>query len=202
MSITTYSELQTAVGNWIARDDLSAYVPDWITLFEAMINRRLRVRNMETATALTTTSGVASLPTDYLAWRRVTWTGNHYRELEYVHPSYLRARQPATTGGLPTIFTIEGASLIVDPVDDTSTVSIDYYQKVPALSVSNTTNWLLTAHPDLYLFGALTESGPFINSADSFALWKSRRDEIIAEIERLDFQTSAPSATRVMGMTP
>jgi hypothetical protein len=33
-----------------------------------------------------------------------------------------------------------------------------YSQKVPALSDSATTNWLLTSHPDAYLFGTLTMS--------------------------------------------
>jgi hypothetical protein len=37
-----------------------------------------------------------------------------------------------------------------------------YYQQVPALSDSATGNWLLTAAPDLYLYGALIHSAPYL----------------------------------------
>lgn len=82
MAITTYSELQAAIQAWLARTDLAANVPDFITLFEAAANRRLRVRQQETSTTLTPTSGSASLPADYLSWRRVTWAGSPLQELE------------------------------------------------------------------------------------------------------------------------
>ena len=83
MTIQTYSDLQTAVANWLARSDLAANIPDFIAIFEAVANRRLRVRQQESAATLTPSSGVASLPADYLAWRRVTWTGSTNRELVY-----------------------------------------------------------------------------------------------------------------------
>src|SRR5262245_15894630 len=75
MAITTYAQLQTAIASWLARSDLTATIADFITLFEAAANRRLRVRQMETSTNLTPSSGAATLPTDYLAWRRLTWAG-------------------------------------------------------------------------------------------------------------------------------
>ncbi len=42
MAITTYSELKTALGNWLNRDDLTAVIPDFISLAETDINRKLR----------------------------------------------------------------------------------------------------------------------------------------------------------------
>jgi hypothetical protein len=72
MSLSTYSDLQTQVANWLARSDLTQYIPDMITLFEAAACRRLKVRPMETTVSLATTSGVASLPSDFLGYRRVT----------------------------------------------------------------------------------------------------------------------------------
>lgn len=201
MSITTYAQLQTAVASWLNRDDLTTTIPDFITIFEATANRRLRLRSQELAATLTPSSGVATLPTDYLAWRRVTWTGSTNTELEYVHPSYLHALYPTAPAGVPRLFTIEGSSLTVRPSDDTA-LTFDYFQKIAALSNSNTTNWLLTAHPDIYLFGTLAEAHGFVKDPDSLALWKTRRDEIFDEIERLDVKTRGPSAIRIMGYTP
>jgi hypothetical protein len=201
MTIATYSDLQAAVGSWIARNDLSSNIPDFIALFESAANRRLRLRQQESTATLTPSSGVAALPADYLAWRRVTWTGQFPRELEYVHPSYLHALYPTLPAGVPRLFTIEGGNLTVAPKNDTE-LSFDYFQKIPALSSTNTSNWLLATAPDLYLFGALAEVHGFVKDAESLALWKSRRDELFDEIDRLDVKTRGQSGIRVIGPTP
>jgi hypothetical protein len=82
MSITTYAELQTAVANWLDHSLFAARIPEFIALFEACANRRLRVRQQETTANLTPdTNGNATLPSDYLSHRRVTWTGSPRVEL-------------------------------------------------------------------------------------------------------------------------
>jgi hypothetical protein len=181
MTIATYADLQTAVANWLARSDLAANIPDFIMIFEAVANRRLRVRQQESAATLTPSSGVATLPADYLTWRRVTWTGSTNRP--------------------PRLFTIEGATLTVAPSNDTA-LTFDYFQKVPALASGNPANWLLAAYPDLYLFGALAEAHGFVKDTESLTLWASRRNELFDEIERLDAKTRGPAGIRVMGATP
>ena len=44
MSLTSYTELQQAIADWLERADLATRIPDFIVLFEAAANRRLRVR--------------------------------------------------------------------------------------------------------------------------------------------------------------
>ena len=66
MSITNYSELQTAVAAWINRTDLTALLPDFITLAESKLNRRLRTRYQETAlTSQTITTYALAILTAY-----------------------------------------------------------------------------------------------------------------------------------------
>ncbi len=60
----------------------------------------------------------------------------------------------------------------------------------------------LTAHPDLYLFGALVEAEMFGVNDERAPLWKARRDEIFDEIEKLSNKTRGAGAIRVMGVTP
>src|SRR6267142_1329088 len=120
MTIATYADLQAAIGNWLARAELTAPIPDFIMLFETVANRRLRLRQQESTVTLTPSSGAATLPADYLAWRRLTWTGASPRELDYAHPSYLRALFATGAPGAPRLFTIEGASLTVRPASDTA----------------------------------------------------------------------------------
>jgi hypothetical protein len=198
--LATYADLLTTVANYLARDDLTAYIPDGVTVFECSAARRLKVRLQETTTTLTPSSGVATVPTDYLGYRRVTWTGSPIHELNYVAPS-LYAAYLETGAGIPTVFTIEGADLRVAPSDDTS-LTFDYFQKTPALS--GALNWLYTNHPDAYLFGTLCEMNAF-NKGQAFeaaALWKQRRDEVFQEIATLDFNERQGMAVRVIGMTP
>lgn len=201
MSISTYAELLTAMDNWLDHGLFSAREPEFIALFEAFINRKLLTREMETSASLTPSSGSASLPSDYIQWRRVTWEGSIRQELEYVNPSWLAANYPSSQSDRPSVFTIEGSTLKLRPIDSTS-VTLDYYQKIPALTVSNTTNWLLAAYPDLYLFGSLTEADAFGNNDPRASMWKSRRDEIIAEIIQLNAKNKGVGGMRIMGPTP
>jgi hypothetical protein len=188
--------LQTAIANWLARDDLTTYIPDFITLFEAAANRRLRVRQMEAQATLTPSSGSATLPSDYLAWRRVTWAGDTRVELAYVAPSYLQAAYPDNPSDTPSIFTIEGGTLKIRPLSTTA-LELLYYQKIAALA--GTVNWLFSAHPDLYLFGSLVEAQMFAVDPEKAALWKARRDELFDEIAMLSNKTRGAGAVCVIG---
>jgi len=199
MAITTYAELQSSLATWLERADLGEVIPDFITLFEANANRMLRTRQMENSTSLSTVNGEINIPSDYLNWRSVTWDGNASRELEYVTPTYLRARYPSTDAGTPKIFTIEGLNFVTRSVDDTTGFTFRYYQKIPVLSDANTTNWLLTAHPDAYLFGSLVEAHAYIPDAEKAILWKARRDEMLGEIQRLSNVTRGGGQIRPMG---
>ena len=202
MPLQTYSDLTAAIANWLQRSDLAALVPNFVQLFEACANRRLRVRQQEATAALTPAGGVAALPADYLSWRRLTWTGNPRQELAYVEPSWLQAAYPDAPTDIPRVFTIEGGNILTMPLDPADTaLELVYLQQVPALA-ANSTNWLMSAHPDLYLFGALTEAQAYTVNAETAALWKARRDELFDEIEKLSNKSRGAGAVRTLGPTP
>jgi hypothetical protein len=202
MAVTTYAELQDSIAAWLARvadTKITANADDFITLAEAYINRHLRVRQMETAATITTTNGSTNLDDDYLAWKRLTWLGDPYRSLEYVSPDMLNRMYPDTEDGYPSVFTIEGSDIIIRPVDDSTSLSFLYYTKVPALSDDNTTNWLLTAHPDLYLAASLAEANAFLINPDHAALWAQKRDMVLDQITKLSEKTKGPTSIKPIG---
>ena len=199
MALSTYADLQALVADQLARSDLTTQIPDFITLFENAVARKLRIRLMETSTNLTPSSGSVSLPSDYLQWRRVTWTGSTRVELEYVHPSMLQAYYPSTPSDIPAMFTIEGGTLKVRPVDSTA-LEFDYLAK-PAV-LSGTLNSIWTNHPDLYLSGTLYEAYSFLKDKNNAPFWKGRRDELFNELRVADFRNNGNMAVRVMGPTP
>jgi hypothetical protein len=198
VSFSTYDDLKTQIANWLARDDLTNYIPDFIRLFECAAMRRLKVRLQETTTTLTPSSGVATVPSDFLGYRRVTWTGSPVHDLDYVAPP-VYAGYIESGSGIPTVFTIEGSSLRVAPSDDTA-LTVTYTQRTTA--VESSLNWLYTNHFDAYLFGSLTEANAFNKDVDPAGLWKARRDEVFGEISSLDFNERQSMAMRVMGNTP
>jgi hypothetical protein len=201
MSITTYTELQTAIGNWLDRSDLSSRIPEFISLFEAKVNRRLRVRQQMASTTLSPSNGSATLPTDYLEWKRVTWNGATKRVLAYVDPQQFDGIDPDSPSGDPQRFTIEGSTLKIMPIDTTSLTFL-YAQQVPVLSGINTTNWLLTAFPDAYLYGSLAEASSFTEDIQGGPIFDGLAKEALSEIWSLSFASQGPAAMRTVGPTP
>jgi hypothetical protein len=202
MAITTLAEQQAALGNWLTRSDLSSRLPEFNVLFEAWANRRLRVRQMETSTSLTPSSGVATLPTDMLELRCVTWTGTPRAVLEYVTPQAFDATDPDRPSDTPKRYTVQGSSLKVMPISNT-VLEVDYYQKIPALSTGNqAAHWLFNSHTDLYLAGPLHEAYTVIKDVEKAMLWMQKRDMIVAEILELDKAAQwgrGPLAIRIAG---
>jgi len=198
MALTTYAELTSSIADFLARDELTAFIPDYITLFECDAARRLKVRPQATTTTLTPSSGVATLPTDYLGYQRVTWTGSPIQGLEYVAPA-LYAAYLNTGSGTPTVFTIEGTSLKVAPSSDTD-LTFSYFQKTPA--VSSSLAWLFNNHVDAYLAGALAQAAAFNKGFDVAGTWLARCDQIFRDILSLDFNERQGMSVRVMGQTP
>lgn len=199
MAFSSYTDLQNAIASWLARDDLAAYIPDFITLFEAYAARRLKVRPMETTATLTPSSGSVALPTDYLGWIRATVNGDVQIDMEYVHPSYLKKLYPSTISDTPRFFTIEGGA-IKTASSDTNTIDFLYYAK--NTSVSSSLNWLFNNHPDAYLFGSLAEAHGFTVDPDKLALWSARRDGVFNDIEMHHFRESGPMAIQIIGAHP
>lgn len=201
MAITTFAELQTAIANWLVRDDLTAVIPDFIRLFEVRVNRTLRVRQMETIATLSPTGGLAALPADFLEWKYLTYTGTTAVNLEYVTPAVMTQMYPDTPADIPAVFTINANGIQVMPTTSDS-LTLGYYASIAALSDSNTSNWLLAAYPDAYLFGSLVEGNAYVMEPDAGALWKQRADEVMSEILRLDSYTRGPASVRSYGPTP
>lgn len=189
MALATYADLIDALTNWRGGDTrLTSRYPEWVTLFEAWFNRNHRVRQMEAVATLTQTSGTASVPSDYIAWRSVAViTTGVDRELKWVHPKRVGAGWPAGTGQ-SEFFTIQNATIITTPFDSSDpNLSFRYWQKVPGLQ-SNSVNWLMTAYPDIYLNGCLYEAAKTQRDKEAIVVYKGARDEISAEIKAIPHQ--------------
>jgi hypothetical protein len=205
-----YSGLKTALADWSARTDLTSYLTDLIDFATAGFNHGipaagiapLRVREMMTVTSLTPSSGAATLPSDYLQYRRVVEEASIRRELQYVVPSYTDQVYPDRASGLSCDFTIIGSSLYMFPVS-ANDIELTYFAEIPDLSDSVTSNWLLAKHPSLYVHAGLLQVGMFTKdnalTARSQAMVVSMIDGLNLTDELANF---ARAGTRMKGMTP
>ncbi|WP_375413089.1 hypothetical protein [uncultured Bradyrhizobium sp.] len=157
MAIANYTDLQSAIADWLARADLTARIPDFVALAEGHFNRELRTREMLSAYAPVLSGGTASLPPDFLESYEITWTGPaRSRSLKNVEPDSEAWRFRYRPNGDPSMFVILASTVSIRPAAG-GNITIVYYQSIPPL-VSNSTNWLLTKCPDLYLYRALAEA--------------------------------------------
>jgi hypothetical protein len=193
MALGTFTELKDAVADWLDRSDLTARIPDFITLAEARLNRDLRIRPMEVRSSMETTSGQRyfNLPGGYLQMRNMQMNTNPITPLEYITPEMLDRLYGSDTTGKPRAYTLIGDEIQLAPIPDSDyTVEMAFYEKFTPLgdgtSGTVTTNWLTTNAPDILLYGALLEAEPFIKNDERIRLWLSAYEGAVKKIQDAD----------------
>ena len=193
MALGTFTELKDAVADWLDRSDLTARIPDFITLAEARLNRDLRIRPMEVRSSMETTSGQRyfNLPGGYLQMRNMQMNTNPITPLEYITPEMLDRLYGSDTTGKPKAYTLIGDEIQLAPIPDSDyTVEMAFYEKFTALgdgtSGTVTSNWLTTNAPDVLLYGALLEAEPFIKNDERIGLWLNAYNGAVKKIQDAD----------------
>lgn len=190
MSISTYTELQTAVSDNLARTDLGPFIPDFITMAENWLNygsdnvSPLRCREMETIASLVPVSGVCALPSDYLQYTRVSENTTYKRTLNYVTLDQAERDYPDGAAGLAEKFTIIGTNLYTYPLA-ANNINLVYYQTLPPLA-SNATNWLLTKAPGVYLRATLMQAADYTKDDAELAKQSQFAAALVAGMNRSD----------------
>lgn len=195
MSLSNYTNLQTAVANALHRSDLTSVIPDFITLAEDKLNKRLRIRGMETRVNTTVTAGTeyVALPDGFLSAKNFQVNTSPRMRLEYASPEWLDVNFPSPTNtGSPKFYSFVGGQIQLAPVTDgTYTLELDYYQKLDI--ATDSTNWVLTNAPRVYYYGALVEAALYIKDDKRVALWGALLENAIKEIERADDMDDLPA---------
>lgn len=187
MSFDTYSNLQTEIGAWLKRTTMAAAtIQGFISLAEKEMNKRLRTRNQEFRETFSLNSQYTDLTTltnTLIEARSVQINTDPVVVLEYRTPFQIDVEIPSGTTGKPVYYTIHGDDLEARPIPDTTyTAEISGYATISALSDSNTSNWVLANHPNLYLFGSLYYGNVFIQDIAAAQGFKTLFEQEINEI--------------------
>ena len=176
MAITNYTNLQSTISDFLNRDDLDSVIPTFIQLAEAQMNRDIRHWEMETRVSGQQSQGdqYMQVPADWNETIRLTLTGGGTSVLELLGLSSMADRRPKAENALdtPRFYShVRGEFELYPTPDEDTDFELLYYAKIPALSDSNTTNWLLEYAPDVYLYGALGHSAPYLQEDARLAVW-------------------------------
>lgn len=186
MAITTYAELKTAIANWLNRDDLTDRIPEFITMAEANLNRDLRHYKMVERVDATLDSRYVQLPNNWVETLRfsITSTPTYRLELASLDDMLEFRENTSDTSGIPRYYAHVGESIEVYPTPDAErTMQLTYYEEIPALSDSNTYNWLLQDAPDVYLYGSLVHSAPFLLDDARLGTWGNLYATALASLQ-------------------
>ena len=165
------------------------------------MNRRLRVRSMTARLAQTWSTDYVGLPDDFLSERLVKLTGDDDAAvLGYLTPEAMDRAVRTPAKGKPRFYALYGLELRLHPAPDQAYAGeLIYLRALPALSPSNPGNWLLAAHPDAYLYGALTQSAPYLRADEHLQTWTALFGAVLSDIETAD---RAGAAARLMSDAP
>ena len=185
MAITSYAELQAAAANWLARADLTSRIPEFIALAEAKFNRTLRTRDMITKdTAFSVTGEYVAVPTGFLQFKG-GYLNTAVREPILFLPDDTQAAwfEGVSTATYPARYvSVQGTNFHFAPAPgSTTTVTIVYYKAIVGLATTSP-NWLLTSHPDIYLYATLLEAAPFLGDDARIGTWQSALKECLGQL--------------------
>lgn len=180
--LTTYDGLVSTIGDWLNRSDLTAVIPSFIALAEANFNtdERFRIPDLMNRSQANLSGQFLPVPPDFLEPVNLRLLVNQKpvagtATVEYVTLSQLDAyRQRYTCAGQPQFYTVAADQFEFLPAPDQAyTAEMIYHARVPALSSTNQQNLLSQRHPNLYLYGALAHSAPYLKDDDRVAVWAS-----------------------------
>lgn len=165
MALDTYSGLKDSISMWMARQDLDPQIPDFIKIAEAQLNNNgdLRIQEMICKVLTEITGRELGLPTDYLGMRLL-----RHRDGAGIKQSPASLLHSCDD---TLMFSNLGKRLELNQEVDQLDVDLFYYQKIPALSDTNQTNWLLDLAPYVYLYGSLLAASAFLKDDPRLGVW-------------------------------
>lgn len=182
--ITDYASLQAAIGDWLNRTDVS--IPVFIQLAEANLRRDRRARKLQDLGTFVITEDGGELPSDFLSLESWAHAGpTYYGPIEITSMDGLADQKRALgPNGVPRFAAlVEGGAYFAPAPSSSFSTRLVYWRKILPLSDENPTNWLLTDHPDIYLYGSLIESAPYLREDERIALWEDRYGKALNSLD-------------------
>lgn len=205
MAIGTYSELKTAIANWLNRTDLTDRIPEFIDLAEARMKRdgRLRVGQSVIRATLSVSSQFTTLPADFVRMINMEYDDDPVVPMVPLSPQQMDEVRAQDLSGDPKYYCVLGnGSIEVLPVQSSAaSCPIMYYSGPLPLSESNPTNWLFEAAPDIYLYAAKIEACLYQHEDERAALFEGLYNQRCEEFRMSSEEDQSGGPLTVRGPT-
>jgi len=100
--------------------------------------------------------------------------------------------------GEPKFYSLTDESIELYPTPgDSYTLEMSYVRTIPALSDSNTSNWLLSEAPDVYLYGALVQSPGYLVEDQRLKTWAALYDQAVRQLNTSSVNAKFGSNLRI-----
>jgi hypothetical protein len=197
--------LKSSIADWLNRDDLTAIIPDFVSLAEAQLERRLPTQKMVKRSTATIDTPFSALPSDFLSAKSLVLTSTApVQPLVFLTEDEIDAKKYVyRTTGKPQYFALVGNQIEVLPAPDTGyTAELTYIATLAKLSDSNVSNWILARHPDVYLYGSLLQAAPYLRDDERIAVWSSLYQAAIADMILQDERAAFSQGRTAMTVKP
>lgn len=205
MALASYNDLKSSIADWLNRDDLAAVIPDFITMAEAQLERRLPVERMVKRATATLDTPFSAVPGDFVSPKSLVLTSTApVQPLEFLSEDELDAKKYVyRSPGKPLYFTVVGTQFEVLPAPDGEyTAELTYVGTLDKLSVSNASNWILARHPDVYLYGSLLQAAPYLRDDERVGLWAPLYAQAIEDMLIQDSRAAVSQGRVAMKVKP
>jgi hypothetical protein len=176
--ITSYSTLLTAVADWVARSDLTSYIPGFVQNWEEEFYNDPDNWGawMETTLSVSISSGVAAVPSDYLGLKIAYISGQTSAPLKRISLDQLYQRYPRSLGtGQAVYISRNGTNFEFGPEASDGTLTGTYYAKPTLLrDDSDGINYLITHEPHLCLYGSMAQAELFVKNDKRNPVWEPK----------------------------
>ena len=198
MALSTYTELKASIGDWLNRSDLTNAIPDFISLAEAQVERTLRTRQMIVRANAYFDAQYGAVPDNFLEAKSLKLTStNPETPLSFLSIDALdNEATKYTASAKPKFFGVVGGQFRLVPTPDSNyTIELTYYAKLTKLSSTVASNWLLTANPDIYLYGSLLQAAPYLQDDARISTWSALYDRAMNESQTADDRSASSGGT-------
>lgn len=190
--VTSYTTLLTAVTDWLARSDLTTFVPNFVQMWEEDFLREPKNfgRWMEASADPVIASSVVTVPSAYLGLKYAYVSGSPSSRLDRASINQLYGRYPrGSDTGLPAWIAREAGNFVFGPApDSTYTIHLLYWAKPTLLrsfAANAAAHWIIVNAPDLAIYGSLIAAEPFLQNDKRLGLWQTMYDRALVSYRRL-----------------
>lgn len=209
MALDSFDGLKAEIEDYLDHDDVAAKAGTFVRLAEAKFAREIRIREMIQRAQVSLDDRYLALPARFVQMRRL-----RLLSAETTGPRLVAAPEEVTIeeldgkarldAGLPGYFTVHEEIEFDRAPEEAITAEMVYFAHFRPLGDDYPANGLLTAAPDIYLYGALAEAEPYLGEDERIALWRQLyaegRDRLNQAFRNAQYGSGI--ASRVKGSTP